>query len=57
MNSLTSDIEELENKEKNDSAILEISSTETGSNIKQGNNDIDNFSNYSTSVEGSLVNK
>ncbi|XP_043472791.1 sorting nexin-30-like [Leptopilina heterotoma] len=55
MNSLLNNDENLENKESNDSAILEISCTETGSNTKQGNHDIDNYSNYSTSVEGSLV--
>lgn len=55
MNSLLNNDENLENKESNDSAILEISCSETGSNTKQGNHDTDNYSNYSTSVEGSLV--
>ena len=55
MTSSETDIEKLGDKETSESAVLEISSTATGGNVKQENRDVDYLSNYSTSIEGSVV--
>lgn len=49
------DIEEICDKETSESAVLEISSTATGGNVKQENPEVDFLSSYSTSMEGSVV--
>ncbi|XP_033223633.1 sorting nexin-30-like [Belonocnema kinseyi] len=49
------DIEEICDKKQSESAVLEVSSTATGGNIKQENPEVDFLSSYSTSMEGSVV--
>ena len=49
------DTGELGNNRMSESAVLEISSSATGGNVKQEDSEVDFHSNNSTSVEGSVV--
>lgn len=51
----TSEVENLGEKGAQDSAILEVSSMAVGGIVKQESRDVDFLSNYSTSIEGSVV--
>lgn len=55
MTSSETEVDNLEEKAMEDSAVLEVSSMAVGGLIKQESRDPDFLSNYSTSVEGSVV--
>ncbi|XP_012251856.2 sorting nexin-30-like isoform X2 [Athalia rosae] len=55
MTSLEAEVDSLQGRTMEDSAILEVSSMAAGGLVKQESRDVDFLSNYSTSVEGSVV--
>lgn len=55
MTSSEIEVENLSEKNAEDSAILEVSTMAVGGVIKQETRDVDFLSNCSTSVEGSVV--
>lgn len=55
MTSSEIEVENLTEKNAEESAILEVSTIAVGSVIKQENRDVDFLSNCSTSIEGSVV--
>ncbi|XP_015512194.1 sorting nexin-30 [Neodiprion lecontei] len=55
MTSSETDIDALDEKTMEDSAVLQVSSMAAGGLVKQESRDTDFLSNYSTSIEGSVV--
>ncbi|XP_046741932.1 sorting nexin-30-like [Diprion similis] len=55
MTSSEADIDALDEKTMEDSAVLQVSSMAAGGLVKQESRDTDFLSNYSTSIEGSVV--
>lgn len=55
MNSSETEVDTSDDKAMEDSAVLQVSSMAAGGLVKQESRDTDFLSNYSTSVEGSVV--